>query len=127
MFVLLQLEDELTTAIHILDQALKVTEDMVLPSAPSLLSEPKKTAEQTEQEKPSGEAGSTSEECEQGMEVDVTDNNKVESEGDAKNGSDDCNGSNTVEKMDTTTSTEEVFKVKKEDIIAQVCAHVTEI
>lgn len=126
MFVLLQLEDELTTAIHILDQALKVTEDMVLPSAPSLLSEPKKTAEQTEQEKPSGEAGSTSEECEQGMEVDVTDN-KAESEGDAKNGSDDCNGSNTVEKMDTTTNTEEVFKVKKEDIIAQVCAHVTEI
>lgn len=117
--VLYQLEDQLSTAIHILNQALQVTEDMVLPTAPSLLSDPKKT-DKTEPEKASSEVGPTSEEGAQSVDVDITDDDKAKSEGDAKNGSDDCNGSNAVEKMDTTT--EEIFTVKKEDIIAQVCA-----
>lgn len=120
--VLYQLEEQLPTAIGILNQALQVTDDMDLPAAPSLLSDPKKT-EQTGQEKASGE--STSEEGAESMQVDVVDNDKAKSEGDAKNGPDDCNGSNTVEKMDT--ATEEVFKVKKEDIIAQVCTYMMEL
>lgn len=124
LFVLCQLEEQLPTAFHILNQALQVTEDMVLPTAPSLLSVPKKT-DQTGQEKASSETEPTSEEGAQSMEVDVTDKDKAESKGDAKNGSNDCNGSNTVEKMDTTT--EEVFTVKKEDIIAQVCACMEEL
>ncbi|XP_078367227.1 integrator complex subunit 8-like isoform X2 [Oculina patagonica] len=115
--ILRKLEEQLPTAIGILTQALQVIEDMDLPAAPSLLSDPKKT-EQTGQEKASGEAGTTSEEGAESMQVDIVDNDKAKSESDAKNGSDDCNGSNTVEKMDT--ATEEVFKVKKEDIIAQV-------
>ncbi|XP_020623950.1 integrator complex subunit 8-like [Orbicella faveolata] len=90
---------------------------MVLPTAPSLLSDPKKT-DKTEPEKASSEVGPTSEEGAQSVDVDITDDDKAKSEGDAKNGSDDCNGSNAVEKMDTTT--EEIFTVKKEDIIAQV-------
>lgn len=113
-----QLEEQLSTAIHILNQALQVTEDMVLPTAPSLLSDPKKT-DKAEPEKASSEAETVIEEGAQSMDVDITDDGKAKSEGDAKNGSDDCNGSSAVEKMDTTI--EEVFTIK-EDIIAQVCA-----
>ena len=119
--VLYQLEEQLSTAIHILNQALQVTEDMVLPTAPSLLSHPKMT-DKSEPEKASSEAEPTSEEGTQSVDVDIADEDKTRSEGDVKNGSDDCNGSNAAEKMDTTTDSEEVFTVKKEDIIAQVCA-----
>lgn len=93
---------------------------MALPAAPSLVSEPK-TTEQPEQEKASDGAAVAeppSEDQEQSMEVEVTDNSKTETKGDVKNGSDDNSSSNTVENMDT--STEEVIKIKKEDIIAQV-------
>ena len=95
----------------------------MLPTAPSLLSYPKKT-EQTEQESASGDTEPTSEEGTESMQVDVPDNNNAKSEGDAENGSDDCNGSNTAEEMNTTA--EEVFKVKKEDIIAQVWSYMIE-
>ena len=114
-----QLEEQLSTAIHILNQALQVTEDMVLPTVPLVLPDPKKT-DKTEPEKASSEAEPTSEEGVQSIDVNIADDDKAESKGDAENGSDDCNGSNAAEKMDTTT--EEVFTVKKEDIIAQVCA-----
>lgn len=93
---------------------------MVLPTVPSLLSDPKKT-DTTEQEKASSETGPTSEEGAQSMDVDVTGDDKAKTKSDAKNGSDDCNGSNVGEKMETA---EEVFTVKKEDIIAQVCAFI---
>lgn len=118
IIVLCQLEEQLSTAIHILNQALQVTEDMVLPTVPSLLSDPKKT-DTTEQEKASSETGPTSEEGAQSMDVDVAGDDKAKTKSDAKNGSDDCNGCNVGEKMETA---EEVFTVKKEDIIAQVCA-----
>lgn len=91
---------------------------MPLPTAPPLLSDNSKKTDQTGQEKASDRAAATSEEGTETMEVDVADNNK--NEDDAKNGSDDCNGANTDEQVDTTT--EEVVKVKKEDIIAQVFA-----
>ena len=92
---------------------------MVLLTAPSLLPKPKQS-DKMEPEKASSEAGPTGEEDAQGMDDDITDDDKAKSKDNAKNGSDDCNGSNAVEKMDTTT--EQVFPVKKEDIIAQVCA-----
>ena len=124
LFVLCQLEEQLSTAIDILNQALQVTEDMLLPKAPPLLSNNSKKIEQTGQEKSSdSSAAAFSEEGTETREVDVADNNK--SEDDAKNGSEDCNGADTVEQVDTTT--EEVVKVKKEDIIAQVFAYMKEL
>lgn len=123
-YVLCQLEEQLSTAIHILNQALQVTEDMVLPTVPCLLSDPKKT-DSTEQEKASSETGPSSEEVAHSMDVDITDEDKAKTKSDAKNGSDDCNGSNAGEKMETTA--EEVFTVKKEDIIAQVCSFIAEL
>ena len=94
---------------------------MVIPTAPSLLqaSDPKKT-DKAEPEKASGEAEPVIEEGAQSMGVNITGDGKAKSGGDAKNGSDECNGSNAVEKMDTTV--EEVSTIKKEEIIAQVCA-----
>lgn len=124
IIVLCQLEEQLSTAIHILNQALHVTENMVLPTVPSLLSDPKKT-DTAEEEKASSETGPSSEEVAHSMDVDITDEDKAKIISDAKNGSDDCNGSNAGEKMETTA--EEVFTVKKEDIIAQVCAFIAEL
>ena len=124
IIVLCQLEEQLSTAIYILNQALHVTENMVLPTVPSLLSDPKKT-DTTEQEKASSETGPPSEEVAHSMDVDITDEDKAKIISDAKNGSDDCNGSNAGEKMETTA--EDVFTVKKEDIIAQVCAFIAEL
>ena len=92
---------------------------MVLPTVPSLLPDPKKT-DKAEPEKASSEAEPGTEEGAQSMDVDVTDDGNSKSEGDAKNGSNVCNGSSAVENMDTTI--EEVVTIKKEDIIAQVCA-----
>ena len=95
---------------------------MVLPTAPSLLSDPKKT-DTTEPEKAS-ETAPTSEEGAQNMDADIADDDTAKSKDGAKNGSDDCNGSNAVEKMET--AIEELFTVKKDDIIAQVCTFMEE-
>ena len=118
-----QLQEQLPTAIHILNQALKLTEDMALPTAPPLLSEPKKK-EQSGQEKTPSEPGSTDDNTAQSMEVDGTDKDKAERDANTKNGSKECeDGASCTEKMET--STEEVVKVKKDDIIAQVCCTCT--
>lgn len=119
MFILWQLQEQLPTAIHILEQALNVKEDMILPTAPSLSSEPVKK-EQPGQEKTASDSGPTDDNTEQIMDVDGTDEDKVECKSGIKNGSDECNnGTSTDKKMEICA--EEVFKVKKDDIIAQVC------
>ena len=96
---------------------------MLLPTA-TLLSKPKKK-EQSEKEKTEDDAEPMNNDPSQSMEVDGTDDkDKVEPEADPKNGSGECsNGAKDLETMETSTA-EEVFKVKKDDIIAQV--HCTE-
>ena len=91
---------------------------MLLPTAP-LLSEHKKK-EQAGQEKTPDDAGPTNDPS-QTTEVDSTDKDNMENEADPKIGNDECsNGASIYENMETCTA-EEVFKVKKDDIIAQVC------
>ena len=91
---------------------------MSLPTAPLLLPEPKKK-ELSEQEKAASDVIAADDDPAQTMEVDDADKDKVEKKADAKNGSDECNnGSTAGEGMETCT--EEVYKVKNDDIIAQV-------
>ena len=97
---------------------------MLLPTA-TLLSEPKEK-EQSVKEETEDDVGLTNNDPSQSVEVDGTDHkDKVENEADPKNGSGECsNGARDLETMETSTD-EEVFKVKKDDIIAQVhCTNV---
>lgn len=113
----LQLEEQLPFAVQILEQALGLTEDMVLPSAPSLAATPK-TTELSEQERASDEGVPASDDQEQNLEVDDPNNSETESKAVVKNGSDEKNGSDAVESLDSNTM--EDVKIKREDIVAQV-------
>ena len=90
---------------------------MVLPSAPSLAAAPK-TAELSEQERESDEGVPASDDQEQNLEVDDPNNSETESKAVVKNGSDEKNGSDAVESLDSNTI--EDVKIKREDIVAQV-------
>ena len=91
---------------------------MSLPTAPSLLPAPKKK-DISEHEKASSDVVPADDDPAQSMKVDDADKDNVDNKADAKNGSDECNnGSTAGEKMETCT--EEVYKVRKDDIIAQV-------
>ncbi|XP_022798961.1 integrator complex subunit 8-like [Stylophora pistillata] len=116
--ILRKLEEQLPFALQILEQALGLTEDMVLPSAPSLVSEPK-TTDPPDQEKASEGGVPPSDDQEQNMEIDVTNSRETESKEVDKNGSDDKNGSIAVEYLYSSLIMEDV-KIRKEDIIAQV-------
>lgn len=88
-------------------------EDMILPTPPSLVTDQHRK-EQPGQERTVSEAASTNDDPTQNMEVDGT-TSKTE----AENGSNESkNTSNTGE--DTDTFSNEIHKVKKDDIIAQV-------
>lgn len=90
---------------------------MVLPSAPSLAAAPK-TIELSEQERASDEGVPASDDQEQNLEVDDSNNSETESKAVVKNGSDEKNGSDAVESLDSNTI--EDVKIKREDIVAQV-------
>ena len=90
---------------------------MVLPSAPSLAAAPK-TTELSEQESASDEGVPASDDQEQNLEVDDPNNSETESKAVVKNGSDEKNGSDAVESLDSNTM--EDVKIKREDIVAQV-------
>ena len=90
---------------------------MVLPSAPSLAAAPK-TTELSEQERASDEGVPASDDQEQNLEVDDPNNSETESKAVVKNGSDEKNGSDAVESLDSNTM--EDVKIKREDIVAQV-------
>ena len=90
---------------------------MVLPSAPSLAAAPK-TIELSEQERASDEGVPASDDQEQNLEVDDPNNSETESKAVVKNGSDEKNGSDAVESLDSNTI--EDVKIKREDIVAQV-------
>ena len=92
---------------------------MVLPSAPSLAAAPK-TTELSEQERASDEGVPASDDQEQNLEVDDPNNSETESKAVVKNGSDEKNGSDAVESLDSNTNTIEDVKIKREDIVAQV-------
>ncbi|RMX54135.1 hypothetical protein pdam_00017386 [Pocillopora damicornis] len=115
--ILKKLEEQLPFAVQILEQALGLTEDMVLPSAPSLAAAPK-TTELSEQESASDEGVPASDDQEQNLEVDDPNNSETESKAVVKNGSDEKNGSDAVESLDSNTM--EDVKIKREDIVAQV-------
>ena len=86
---------------------------MILPTPPSLVTDHHRK-EQSGQERTVSEAASTNDDPAQSMEVDGT-TSKTE----AENGSNESNNiSNTGE--DTDTFSNEIHKVKKDDIIAQV-------
>ena len=86
---------------------------MILPTPPSLVTDQHRK-EQSGQERTVSEAASTNDDAAQNMEVDGT-TSKTE----AENGSNESNNtSNTGE--DTDTFSNEIHKVKKDDIIAQV-------
>ena len=86
---------------------------MILPTPPSLVTDQHRK-EQSGQERTVSEAASTNDDPAQNMEVDGT-TSKTE----AENGSNESNNiSNTGE--DTDTFSNEIHKVKKDDIIAQV-------
>ena len=86
---------------------------MILPTPPSLVTDQDRK-EQSGQERSVSEAASTNDDPAQNMEVDCT-TSKTE----AENGSNESNNiSNTGE--DTDTFSNEIHKVKKDDIIAQV-------
>ena len=86
---------------------------MILPTPPSLVTDQHRK-EQSGQERSVSEAASTNDDPAQNMEVDGT-TSKTE----AENGSNESNNiSNTGE--DTDTFSNEIHKVKKDDIIAQV-------
>ena len=90
---------------------------MVLPSAPSLAAAPK-TTELSEQERESDEGVPASDDQGQNLEVDDPNNSETESKAVVKNGSDEKNGSDAVESLDSNTI--EDVKIKREDIVAQV-------
>lgn len=115
--ILKKLEEQLPFAVQILEQALGLTEDMVLPSAPSLAAAPK-TTELSEQERESDEGVPASDDQEQNLEVDDPNNSETESKAVVKNGSDEKNGSDAVESLDSNAI--EDVKIKREDIVAQV-------
>ncbi|KAM7448754.1 Integrator complex subunit 8 [Porites harrisoni] len=111
--ILRKLQEQLPIAIHILNQALELMEDMILPTPPSLVTDHHRK-EQSGQERTVIEAASTNDDPAQNMEVDGT-----KSKTEAENGSNESNNtSNTGE--DTDTFSNEIYKVKKEEIIAQV-------
>ena len=112
-FYTTQLQEQLPIAIHILNQALEVTEDMILPTPPSLVTDQNRK-EQSGQERTVREAASTNDDPPQNMEVDGT-----KSKAEAENGSNESNNISNTGK-DTDTFSNEIYKVKKEDIIAQV-------
>ena len=88
-------------------------EDMILPTPPSLVTDHHRK-EQSGQERTVIEAASTNDDPAQNMEVDGT-----KSKTEAENGSNESNNtSNTGE--DTDTFSNEIYKVKNEEIIAQV-------
>ncbi|XP_068722268.1 integrator complex subunit 8-like isoform X2 [Montipora capricornis] len=115
--ILRKLQEQLPTAICILDQALLVTEDMPLPTAP-LLSEPRKQI--TEQESTFTDAEPTNDGISQNNGGDINNENKVENVVDTENNAEECNNAvNVKQNMDISTE-EEVYKVKKDEIVAQV-------
>lgn len=114
-----QLQEQLPTSIHILEQALSVTEDMTLPTGPSLISEPRRK-ENFEQENTPIEAETSTDDVLQNVVSSSFNENKVEYEAAIKNGSSEgSNGGDIKQIVDTCTEEEEV-KVKKNDIVAQV-------
>lgn len=94
---------------------------MLLPTA-TLLCKPKKKEQSEKEETEDDTEPMNNDQASQSMEVDGTDQkDKVENEVDPKNGSGECsNGAKDPETMPETSTAEEVFKVKKDDIIAQV-------
>ena len=91
---------------------------MPLPTAP-LLSEPRKQI--TEQESTFTDAEPTNDGISQNNGGDINNENKVENVVDTENNADECNNAlNVKQNMDISTE-EEVYKVKKDEIVAQVC------
>lgn len=86
---------------------------MILPTPPSLVTDQNRK-EQSGQERTVNEFASTNDNPAQNMEVDDTKSNTK-----AENGSNECNNTfNTGEGTDTFSN--KIYKVKKDDVIAQV-------
>ena len=86
---------------------------MILPTPPSLVTETRK--EQSGQERTVSEPASTNDDPPQNMEVDGS-----KSKTEAENGSNESNNTSNTGHEDTDTFSNEIYKVKKEEIIAQV-------
>ena len=114
----LQLQEQLSTALHILNQALKVSEDMTLPTAPALSESKKKQL--PEEENRSNDGTLVNDGSSQNMDIDSTDKEEVQNKADTKNGSDVSSNGTSVGKHDDACTDAEDVKVKKDDIIAQV-------
>ncbi|XP_015766872.1 PREDICTED: uncharacterized protein LOC107345648 [Acropora digitifera] len=116
--ILRKLQEQLPTSIHILEQALSVTEDMTLPTGPSLESRRK---ENIEHEDTPADAETSTDNILQNVASSSCDENKVENEAAINNGSSEgSNGGDIKQITNTCTEEEVVNKVKKDDIVAQV-------
>ena len=87
---------------------------MILPTPPSLVTDQHRK-EQSGQERTVSEAASTNDDPSQNMEVDGT-----KSKTEAENGSNESNNTSNTGHEDTDTFSNEIYKVKKEENIAQV-------
>lgn len=114
----LQLQEQLPTALHILNQALKVSDDMTLPTAPSLSESKKKQL--SEEENTINNGTLVTDSSSQSMDIDNIDKEEVEHKADTKNASDVSSNGASVGKHDNVCTDVEDVKVKKDDIIAQV-------
>lgn len=118
--ILRKLQEQLPTSIHILEQALSVTEDMTLPTGPSLISESRRK-ENIEHEDTPADAETSTDNILQNVASSSSNENMVENEAAIKNGSSEgSNGGDIKQITNTCTEEEVVNKVKKDDIVAQV-------
>lgn len=97
-----------------------MTEDMTLPTGPSLVSESRRK-ENIEHEDTPADAETSTDNILQNVSSSICNENKVENEAAIKNGSSEgSNGGDIKQITNTCTEEEVVNKVKKDDIVAQV-------